>query len=306
MTRFLFRLFLYGLLIALSLELLVRAFHLYTNDPPRFIDEKGVEKRVPGHTGFSVTGNRRQNFSRFSINQAGFNSYREFTPSMTKYDIALIGDSFIEGFHVDYDESTGKKIEREMADTVAVFEYGYAGYDMANQLHLVHAYRETFQQMDAIVVYTDFTTDLDRGAYEPNTGRIALLSSTKFKIRDNIKLLSYVSKIGLLDRILGIGPQGQDMMTEGEKKETDAVRLKNLKALLESYPLDPAKTYFLCDKRTTNRATMSFLESRGFTIMDFGVPFSKSELPTTLIYDQHWNHHGRQLIAELIAKNLNQ
>jgi hypothetical protein len=51
------------------LEGLVRIFHLYAEDPPRFIDEYGVEKRVPDHTGYAVTGNRNQNFSEFHISK---------------------------------------------------------------------------------------------------------------------------------------------------------------------------------------------------------------------------------------------
>ena len=55
---------LYIVLILVFIELAIRALHLYTEDPPRFIDEFGVEKRVPGHTGYAVTGNRNQNYSK--------------------------------------------------------------------------------------------------------------------------------------------------------------------------------------------------------------------------------------------------
>ena len=111
MKKFILKTIIYVLLILVIVEITVRVFHLYTEDPPRFIDEYGVEKRVPGNTGYAVTGNRNQNYSRFNINKAGFNSHREFNPTADKFEIALIGDSFIEGFHQDYYDSTGKKIE---------------------------------------------------------------------------------------------------------------------------------------------------------------------------------------------------
>ncbi len=47
MTAFLKKLFLYVLLILLVLEIIVRVFHLYTDNVPQYIDEFGVEKRVP-------------------------------------------------------------------------------------------------------------------------------------------------------------------------------------------------------------------------------------------------------------------
>ena len=139
MKKFILKSFGYIFLILLLLEALVRVFHLYTEDPPRFIDELGVEKRVPDNTGYAVTGNRNQNYSEFKINKAGFNSHREFTPRPGKFEVALVGDSFIEGFHQDYTSSTGQRVEQKVKG-IEVYEYGYAGYDFANQMHLVHAY----------------------------------------------------------------------------------------------------------------------------------------------------------------------
>ena len=198
MKKFILKSIIYVFLILVIVEIVVRVFHLYTEDPPRFIDEFGVEKRVPGYKGYAVTGNRNQNYSRFNINKAGFNSHREYLPSKDKFEIALIGDSFIEGFHQDFDASTGKKIEDIIAH-FEVYEYGYAGYDLANQMHLINAYKEEFDLIDEIVIYLNYESDLERGVYEPNYGRIKMLASVPFKIRDHIKILSYGSKIGILE-----------------------------------------------------------------------------------------------------------
>ena len=85
--RFLFRFGFYSVLMLLSLECLVRIFHLYKDTPERYIDEQGVEKWVPGQSGYSVTGNRRQNFSEYHINSKGYNSYREFTPNSDRKSV---------------------------------------------------------------------------------------------------------------------------------------------------------------------------------------------------------------------------
>ena len=133
----------YGLLILIGLELIIRGLHLTRDYPVRIIDDKRVEKWKPNQKGFSVTGNRRQNFSEYHINNSGFNSYREFNPTEDKREIALVGDSFIEGFHQDYYNSIEKKIESKIPE-IEVYEFGYAGYDFTDQLHLVHVYKNEF------------------------------------------------------------------------------------------------------------------------------------------------------------------
>mgnify|MGYP003478122153 FL=1 len=138
MKKFILKTFIYIFLILVALEITVRVFHLYTEDPPRYIDKYGVEKRVPGSKGYAVTGNRNQDVAEYHINNAGFNSYRDYLPSDGKFEIALIGDSFIEGFHQNYYQSIGKKIENKLKG-IEVYEYGYAGYDLANQLQLIQS-----------------------------------------------------------------------------------------------------------------------------------------------------------------------
>ncbi|WP_437395723.1 hypothetical protein [Flagellimonas lutimaris] len=308
MKKFLIKTALYTVLILIALELLVRALHLYTEDPPRFIDEYGVEKRVPGHNGYAVTGNRNQNFSEFNINSSGFNSYREYTPTKEGFEIALIGDSFIEGFHQDYDESTGKKIEMAL-DTVEVYEYGYAGYDLANQMHLINAYQDQFELIDEIIIYLNYESDLNRGVYEPNKQRIAMLRSTVFKIRDNIKLLAYGSKIGIVDPIKNLitgkafqdNAQGYETNKIEIPKRKEKEYLENFKSLVSLYGFDKCKTTILLDSRKTSESFLEYCDENNIKYLDFAPTFERSKKPVTLIYDHHWNNHGRELIASVIS-----
>lgn len=309
MLQFLKKIGIYSILIVVMLELLVRVFHLYTEDPPRFIDEFNVEKRIPGYTGYSVTGNRRQNFSRFNINAQGFNSYRAFTPTRDKIELALIGDSFIQGFHEDFDNSIGRKIEERTLD-IAVYEYGYAGWDMADQLHLLHAYKTDFDKIDYIIIYMDYATDLNRDAYEPNVDRIALLNSFAFRLRRKIKLLYYASEIGVLDAFRNFisGKKAKEIPILDSKDSIVALNntnyIKNFKNLLQSYPINKSKTYFLLDERKTSPNFIDFCKEQDIKLIDFGASFNSSKKPTDLTYDQHWNNHGRSILATLIAKKL--
>lgn len=307
----------YIVLILLIVEIVVRAFHLYTEDPPRFIDEFGVEKRVPDHEGYAVTGNRNQNYSKFSINKAGFNSHREFLPTADKFEIAIIGDSFIEGFHQDFYDSTGKKIENKVPNS-EVYEYGYAGYDLANQMHLINAYQSDFDLIDEIILYLNYESDLERGVYEPNYGRIKMLKSTPFKIRDNIKILAYGSKIGVLEPLKRLvsgksfeapknGYQTNEVASvdEDEQRAVDLQRIENFKSLINRYGFDKAKTSILLDSRKTSQRFLDFCTTNGIAIIDFADNFKKSKKATTLIYDWHWNSHGRSIIASTIADYIN-
>ncbi len=320
MKKFILKSALYIFLILLLLEGIVRVLHLYTEDPPRFIDEYGVEKRVPDNSGYAVTGNRNQNFSEFHINKAGFNSHREFEPSKNKYEVALIGDSFIEGFHQDYKSSTAIRIE-EKVKGIEVYKYGYAGYDFANQIHLVHAYKKDFELIDEIILYLNYENDLGRGQYEPNQARIDMLSSTVFKIRDNIKLLAYGSKIGIVEPLKKLAQGGNafnntkgayqtNTLSEEEEEakriEKDDKRIANFKRLIDFYGLDKSKTALLLDSRKTSPRFLEFLKENGIRYIDFAQRFAESDESTNLIYDHHWNAHGRELISEEIAEYINQ
>lgn len=315
MKKFILKSSLYIFLILLVLEGIIRVLHLYTEDPPRFIDRYGVEKRVPDHTGYAVTGNRNQNFSEFHINKAGFNSYREFEPSVDGYEVALIGDSFIEGFHQDYESSIGKRVEEKIKG-LAVYEYGYAGYDLANQMYLVNAYKKEFELIDEIILYLKYENDLDRGVYQPNYDRIQLFSSPLFKIRNYIKILSYGSKIGILSPLKKLAQGGDAFdntkdayktnvikeVTEAEKRKIDEQRIRNFKSLINLYGFDKDKTAILLDSRVTSSRFLDFLKEKGIRYIDFSNRFEKSKEPNTLIYDMHWNSHGRELISEEIAE----
>jgi hypothetical protein len=71
MKKLIIKSILYVFLILIVLEGLVRVFHLGKDTPNRFLDEYKVEKWKPNQNGFSVTGNRRQNFSKYHFNTTG-------------------------------------------------------------------------------------------------------------------------------------------------------------------------------------------------------------------------------------------
>lgn len=310
MKTFILKSFIYAVLILITLELLVRVFHLTKDTPRRYVDTYGVEKWVPNQQGHSVTGNRRQNVSEYHINSSGFNSYHEYHPSKDRVEAALVGDSFIEGFHQPYYNSLGKKIEQRVPG-IEVYEYGYAGYDMADQLHLIAAYKKDFQFINYVFINLNFDDDLRRGTYSVLQERMRL-ESPKFRALRQIKLLVYLQSIGLFDaprNLLSFITSGFKSLNTGSalKKPSKAIAkqntiyLKNFESLIETYGFDKARYVFLLDGKETPGFFLTYLKQHHFKYLDFSVTLAKSKTPTTLIYDMHWNNHGRERVAQLIA-----
>ncbi len=316
MKKLIIKSVLYVFLILVLLEVLVRIFHLGKDTPTRFVDEHKVEKWVPNQNGFSVTGNRRQNFSEYRINNSGYNSYREFTPTKNKIEVALIGDSFIEGFHQDYYNSIGKKVENKLSE-IEVYEYGYAGYDFADQLHLVHSYQEQFKLIDHLILGIKFSNDLTRGEYNVVYGRLALESPMNRLLKKS-KLLVYCKSIGVLDppqemvyRLISLLKSKRETKSLSDeeialiKKEKEESYLANFESLIAKYGYDKERYTLLLDSRITSTIFLSYLEKNNFNYIDIAQAFEATNRFTTLIYDRHWNNHGRELVGNLITEYLN-
>ena len=300
---------LYTVLILISLEVLVRVFHLTKDYPDRYVDEHGVEKWLPNQNGYSVTGNRRQNFSEYHINSFGYNSYREFKPSKDKVEIALVGDSFIEGFHQNYYNSIGRKIENRL-DGVEVYEYGYAGYDFADQIHLINKYKEQFDLIDFVILGLKFENDLKRNKYTILEERMKL-ESPLYKTMRQSKLLVYLQTIGLLETprmllskvinlVLGSG-KNNEAVKEVNVEDENNKYIANFISLINTYGFDKNRFVFLLNEEKTPEMFLDYLNYNGYKYLDFGKTLKSSKRPTNLIYDMHWNNHGRTLIAESIA-----
>ncbi|MEM9075504.1 MAG: hypothetical protein AAGC43_00630 [Bacteroidota bacterium] len=296
MFRFIKNIVVKGFLIFLVLEILVRFFHLYNDMPDWFLADDKTYKRVPGQEGYAVFGNRKQNVSAYRINQSGYNSFREFNPTEEGIEVAILGDSFIEGLHQDYHNSIGKKIEDELKH-VHVYEYGHSNFDLADQMFLVQANEEIFSKIDFIIFEFKYFDDLLRAEYSIENRRVV------FPLLRYSKLLTYFLDIGLVDSVkkvlrnfnIGQTPRKVD------KTDKDSLFLNNFKSLISKYGIDKTKSAFLLNSNDTNVEFLGFLKNNGIPIIDYGDGLKKScDSPTTLIFDRHWNDNGRNIVAEAI------
>ncbi len=305
MKKLFLKLSLYGFITFVVLEVLVRIFHLYSETPMRYIDEYGVEKRVPNQIGTNVTGNRRQHVTDFRINENGFNTIRKEISSNDKFKIALVGDSFIEGFHQDYKNSLGRMIEEEM-DSVEVYEYGCGGYDMADQLHMINAYKEDFEKIDLIIINFKYENDLERANYTPNHDRIANLNSPIKAIRRNSKILNYLGSLGLINKLNKFFLDKKSVLTETKTAikynclKADSIKIENFKNLMDDYGAYKDKMRLLLNSNKTSPDFLAYCHKTKVDYIDYARTFALAEKEVNLIYDKHWNTYGRTLIAKEI------
>ena len=309
MKKFILKTGLYTILIILGLEILVRIFHFHKERPERYLDEYNVEKWVPNQSGVWVIGNRKMHSMEYHINNFGFNSiYDEFQPSFDDKEIALVGDSFIQGFHQDIYDSLGQKLETQLNEEYKVLEFGYAGWDFADQLHLLKAYQHLFDKIEHIIVYMRFTDDLDRNSYEVSN-RFSLNTPLN-RILKQIKTVVYLRDIGLMDPITNFVDgvkkvmNGKSFIKEKElvdKNKLDQIKFENFKHLVETYEYDKNKNILLLDYSLCPPQFLNYMKKNGFQTIDFSEEFKASSTPPTYIFDQHWNNQGRNIIANLIS-----
>jgi len=310
MKKFVLKIGFYTILIILGLEILVRFFHLHKDRPNRYLDEYNVEKWIPNQSGIWVEGNRRMNAINYRINNFGFNSvYDEFHPRTNEQEIALIGDSYIQGFHQDFHYSIGQKLETLLKEEYKVFEFGYAGWDLADQLHMIKAYNHLFNEIENVIIYMEYTTDLERDTYTVSY-RFSLNTAVN-RFLKQIKTFVYLRDIGLMDRIIK-SIDGMKNIMHGKKfteekalidqEKDDLLKLENFKKLIEQYGYDKNKNVMLLDYSLCSSQFLTYLEQNDFETIDFSAVLEASKSPTTLIYDRHWNDHGRTLIAKLLSE----
>lgn len=296
---------LYGIIIFILLEVYVRVFQIHSDTPLRYIDAYGVEKRIPNQLGTYVTGNRRQHAMDYSINEDGFNTLRSEIIPNTNEKLALIGDSFIEGFHQDYNYSLGKMIEKKK-DSLEVFEFGCGGYDLADQLYLVNAYKDRFKAMDHILVYLKYENDLDRPSTEPNYDRLERSKGVIAKLRQKSKFLSYVGDLGIINNFSQFLKSKKNIFKKEDNstlapKTQDSLRISNFENLLALYKVDTSKLKLLLDSSKTSVAFLAYCQQNNIAYIDFAEAFKQAKQQTTYIYDEHWNSYGREIIAQCIA-----
>lgn len=101
---------------------------------------------------------------RWRINDQGWNNLRDYHRHDGKHTIAILGDSYVEAFHVDIDRAFFSILDEDLGPQVAVYSFGRAGAPLSQMLHLSRSVARDFdpQTMVFVVVHNDFDQSLER------------------------------------------------------------------------------------------------------------------------------------------------
>ena len=101
---------------------------------------------------------------------------------------------------------------------------------------------------------------------------------------------------------------GQNKTPIHKKEDVNATQkryveyIQNFQSLVDRYGYDKARFVLLIDKANTPQVFVDLLDKNSYSYIDFGKRINQSQIPTTLIYDQHWNNHGRNIVSNLISE----
>ena len=123
------------LLLALLLEIFAR-LALHPSDIPQVYFDNGLGIMYEsGQKGTYVKGGVKEINAKYSINNSGWNSphdYKEEKNIDTKR-VAVIGDSFIEAFQVDFDKSFPYLVENKLKGA-EFYTFGHSGSSLAQYI----------------------------------------------------------------------------------------------------------------------------------------------------------------------------
>ncbi len=148
-----------GLVFFLFLEFIVFRFIFLAPDIaiPVYVD--GLVRYQAGQSGINRIKNEIE--SSFKINEDGWNSkYEKYetTKDPNIYRVAIIGDSYLAGFQVDYRKSVAEQLESKLGDKTEVYRFGIDGAPMSQYLEILRKEVSKFSPDLVIIniVHNDF------------------------------------------------------------------------------------------------------------------------------------------------------
>ncbi len=157
------------LFCVILLEFFVFRFVLVASDFPKLDFVDGVLKYRPNQAGIFRVKNEIK--AGFHINQNGWNSKHDqyaIERSNGKLRVAIIGDSKVEAFQVNYDESLAEQTEQGFNHAqVEVYRFAISGAPLSQYLHLLRT--EALKYSPDLVVIILVQNDFDE-SYLPTPG----------------------------------------------------------------------------------------------------------------------------------------
>jgi len=137
--------------------------------------------------GVFTVGNFAQQRGRWRINNAGWNSEIDYLAKTerTKPLVAIIGDSFVEGFHVDVDENVAALLQQHFGDEVDVYGFGMSGASLSQYLHMSRYVKRHFDPdvMVVVVIHNDLDESVRELHAQSHMLQVSAADSTFVEVR---------------------------------------------------------------------------------------------------------------------------
>jgi hypothetical protein len=301
MVKFIKHISILLLFYLVGLEITLRIFELSRfSVPTRNINGNYLYK--PNVSGYYLGGGMGEIRSKYKINNQGWNSsinYDFKNPIELKNKnivrIALIGDSYVEGFHVDVNHSIGRLIDSISNNRTITYEYGGSDGNFEDFKLIYKSYiDEKFNYVFILLSNKDIA-----GKKASFMGRADKVANTTLlrKVYNNSAFLSYLNiNRHITTRILGIKPKfflENHNINENDKSiiinNDDWQFPKNVYFIYEPGNLDVELI-----SRETGIAPSQFVKLKydSITAINFG-------------FDKHWNNLGRKECAKRIMEVIN-
>lgn len=293
MKRFLIHIASLLIITLLILEIVLQTTGWATHSVPK-ANVDGNFMLKPGETGHFRSGGRGEIDAEFRINPQGYNSAIDYSIwDSSVVHIAIIGDSYIEGLRVDYQNSIGRQLEQLSNSELVVHEYGRSGANLKDYELLTK--RAEARGYDAIFVLLN---ESDLFAEEPSFVGMGHKAKPNTPKGFEWQLPYYLNRNqGLSRNFSEVGANAEKML--------EKVALAGGIECMESAgpPLDVLSG--LSDNVVilfeTGRLNSSYPKAQGlpYIEIDFG------DAPYNYGFDSHWNETGAGICAEYIYNYLN-
>jgi hypothetical protein len=329
----------------LVFELIVFRFLLPGSDLPRNAYVDGVIRYAPNQTG--VWRVRNEIAAPFSINAQGWNSgFGDYAvqrrPGVER--IAVIGDSYVEGFQVPHDESLAEQISTVMSaagQPTEVYRFAISGAPMSHYLYIAEHEVPKYHPDWIVVVLVDNDYD-DSFRFRPGryTSAFQKLRTENGRVTGEIPPAPWTSSWGDLFRQTAImrflafrwqlkperlsGAMFPDARAEAADPDADiravtdyaiarldAVARKMGARLLIVVNGDVGAIYSGAGEtraRALNRIAAEAAAAHGVTFLDLDTAFATdwraNRRPLNFSSDGHWNARAHALAGAAIARFL--
>ena len=350
MKSFILNLLLFTFVLLVGLELIFRTLIPASNIAYKALDPTYqilLHDTSGTRDGQSTTGRLLMQKVQWHINNCGWRSNKDYLPPSParKPVIALIGDSYIAGFQVNYQDHLATRLEKLLGNRYDVYNLGSGGVPASQYMYVAKYAHERFAPDLYIFLVRDATwansiTNYQRDSkvrqirwvqdhFEEVLPRF--MSGSLSRLRKGSALIRYIVYNANLDLTVGVtGVSHRVALLPADAAPRE---------FKDTYPLvRPAMEYLLGKLRAdvpdkpilflTNvnieavyngrpgqsQCILPWLQEvaapKGIHVLDlapaFAADYDAQHLPLTFDVDYHWNERGHQVVADTVYKYLMQ